>query len=162
MKAAQAAPLGIDETIRQLQIVVGAMLCGFVMFGGIAVFIRSTATHALEGSVQTVLLGVVAFLALGCALGYAVLARAIANEYREKALQAKATGETLTVALPPYRRATILRAGLTEAPGLTALMTYFAGGSPYALVFAAGSALLLLATIPTRAAFETFAQRLGE
>ena len=59
--------------------------------------------------------------------------------------------------LGPYRRLAIVRAALIEAPALLALVGYLAGGSGAALGVAAVAVALLVASLPSRAQLQRFA-----
>ena len=149
----------VDGTIRQLRIVVGAILGSLVMLAAIALFVRSQGGLNIAPGRQQLVLGAVGLMAVAFAMGYAMVARQIRAEAQAKATGA-ASADPAAAAIGPYRRLTIVRAGLTNGPAAMALLAYLAGASPLTLVIPAGGALLLLGQLPSRASLERFAESL--
>ncbi len=155
-------PKDVDSTVQQLRIVVFAMLGSLAMFASIVAFLRSETTSQIAPTFQYLFLGGVIVMAAACVGGYRLVAGQIRAQSRAAATEARSSANPLAAVLEPYRRLTIVRAGLTEGPAFMALMTYMAGGSPLALVVPAASALLLLNQLPSREAVERFAESLRE
>lgn len=152
----------IDGSIRGLRVVTAAMVVSLVTLAAIAVVFRTQFAPSFGSAFQNGLLTAAGLLALGCAAAYRAVNRQTLAELERKPLRPGASAEPLAAVLEPYRRLAVLRAALIEAPGMLALLAYLVGGHEAGLLIPGASALLLLASMPSREALQRFADGLRE
>jgi hypothetical protein len=151
----------IDDAIRSMRIISTAILFSLCAFAAVAAAFRPELAGSFSPRLQESLL-VISFIgAVSCAAAYFAIDRQTRAALREQARDPRASAEPLLPVLEPYRRLTVLRAALIEAPGLLALLSYLVGGSEASLVIAGASLLLLVATLPSRSGLERFADELA-
>ena len=147
----------IDRTITSLRIVTSAIVISLLAFAGVAAAFRDAIAGPAAGLLVDWLPGVVALTALAAAAGYTALRRQARAELQRRATEIRASADPLAAVLGPYQRLVIVRSALIEAPALLALVGYLAGGSGTALGVAAAAVLLLVASLPSRAGLQRFA-----
>lgn len=152
----------IDDAIRSLRIITGAILASLVAMAAIAVSFRSQIAPSFTAEVQAGLLGLTGGLAVMSAIAYFTVQRGVRASVKASVQASRGSAEPLAAVVEPFRRLTILRSALIEAPGLLGLLTYLVGGSEAGLLIAAGSVLLLAAGMPSRRSLQRLADELWE
>lgn len=150
-------PRSLDEVVRTLQIVVGAMTFGIIVFTGVAVFVAQSMTP--NTSLGSMLLPVLGLFAVGEFGAWMVLRQSLIRAARQS-LEACPPDERWMKLAAHLRVSHLIPAAMAEGTGLFGVVVYMISGAMAALLAPGLAAVLLVVFFPTRDRIEQAVARL--
>ena len=151
------ANVNVDQNLRTLRIIIGAMLMGIVGFGVVAaVLVAGGSSSTAPGSAKVLLLVLAAVVVTEIPAYVAVRTVIMGNLRRNLSGQAPQESH-LQVMIKGFQTLTLIGAALIEGPSFFAIIILLISGQWVATAAAVAGLLLLAVQIPTRDKFNRFA-----
>lgn len=138
----------IEGTVRDLRIIVGALIGGLVALSAIVLAVGPIAEPPDPAMGRLVFAGL-GMMAAACAAAYFVLRQALVRDLAARAAELRQHAEPAALILTRYRQFAIVGAGVIDGPGAFAGIAYLLTGNPVAIGVVAAAVLLLLAHMPS-------------
>ncbi len=140
----------LTAPLRMLQMIVVAMVVGLVIFLVVAVLLSRNGGMMKPGEGETPIVTYVAVFFAITAVGVASFLPKVIVGNRLRAIAGMEPGEDAEQLIAVFNSTFIIRAAVTEAPGLFLLVSYMVEGQQIALLLAIASIVLLAFMFPRR------------
>ncbi len=147
----------VDALVQRLRIVLSGLMAGLMAFAAVSLTIGPLSRNP-DPTLRSALLGVLVLLCLGEAMAYRLVHQQIVKRLLARSSELRGVADPSARALPEYQQLFMIRAGLTEGPGLFAVIVHLLTGSLAALVVVAAALALLASQLPSRERVRELAQ----
>jgi hypothetical protein len=138
----------VEAVVRALRPVIGGLIGGLLSFTMVA-FIAGPLSPSFDPDLAGWMLVAIVFLGAGSATGYFMLRRSLIRRLATRAAELRQQSDASALIGTDYRGFAVAGAGLIEAPGLFAALTFLLTGNRLALAAVAVVVALLVAHLPS-------------